>query len=106
MSQRDANRAAGIRIRELDAVNAQITRHRDEIAAENQRLREREETVRGNLYLYGVGELDAPDALEAIRFARGYKPGLTQYFLEAREKRYRPAPVDRYGTIKEWKGEA
>ncbi len=39
------------------------------LLAEIQRLHKREETVRGNLYLYSIGELDAPDALEAIREA-------------------------------------
>ncbi len=39
------------------------------LLAENQRLREREETVRGNLYLYSIGELEAVEAVIAIREA-------------------------------------
>ncbi len=41
----------------------------DALLAENQRLSEREETVRGNLYLYSIGELEAVEVVIAIREA-------------------------------------
>ncbi len=41
----------------------------DALLAENQQLRKREETVRGNLYLYSISELEAVETVIAIREA-------------------------------------
>ncbi len=51
--------------RQLEEFTVTTAKYRDE----SQRLREREETVRGNLYLYSVGELEAVEAVIAIREA-------------------------------------
>ncbi len=50
---------------DYDAAHAAL----DALLAETHRLREREETVRGNLYLYSIGELEAVEVVIAIREA-------------------------------------